>query len=803
MWRDLRLAGRSLVRSLPFTLATTFALGLAIGANASIFSLVDGLWFRPAGFRDVGRSVRVFSTSEAARTDGWSYPEYLELRERARSLEGVVARGRRGTVVSWRGSRPDLALVNVVSADFFSALGIEAASGRVFGSADEAAGTDAVVVLGHAYWRRTFGGDPAVVGQSLSMGSGPMPARILGVLPASFRDLDAAADRDLWLPPSTWRRLGGPSDFENRAFRWFDVLAIRRSGAGLAAANAEVAAFAATLEAEFPGTNAGRGARVVSDLAYRMESGGANALALVALVVLVVLIACVNVSNLMLSRAIGRREELAVRVALGASRTQLLRQTLAESVLLCGLGLATGLMLSLWLIRLLPAFLVQPPGFPTLSWFGIDDRVLAMTFGAALVTAALSTLAPIWTIARGDVSRIIHAGARVANPARARRRFGGLLITAQVAVSLVLIVAAAVLTRSFVETRRADLGFAYERILAAWVAPAPPAAVSRDAVDRLASMPGVARVAVAIRAPLSLSGGGLARRLQIAGPDEREAGTEPEVKYGAVSSNYFDVMGIRRIEGRTFDAADEGPGAPVIVVNEPFATRFLGSARPATGRMVRIGAVEHRVIGVVRSAVINAIGEAPEPYFYLPFWRGAYGELTYLLEAQGDAAALASSAGRVLADLDARLEPRRLVALDQYVRYSAADYQATAALAGALGIVGLVLTAFGVHGVMAYRTSRRLKEIGIRMAFGAARSQVLALVAKEGGRIALAGLAVGLPASLVATQWLQSFLFGIGPWDAVAFVGGATLIAATVALATLLPAWRAARVDPSIALRDR
>ncbi|HYN10885.1 MAG TPA: ABC transporter permease [Vicinamibacterales bacterium] len=807
MWRDFRYAARSLRHSPTFALAATLALGLAIGANATIFSLVDGLWFRPSGFTNVDRSVRIFSTTETSRQGRWSFPEYLALRDGTTSFSGVTACGRRGTFFPTESGGQELTLLNVVSLDFFEALGIVPAHGRVFGSGDEAAlEIQPGVVLGHAFWRRRFGGDPAVVGRTVRIGAGtPVLVTILGVLPASFRELDAATDRDLWVPPVTWRRMGNAEDFQNRAFRWFDVVAIRRADVSVGAADAEVRALAAAFAREFPAMSAGRSARAISDFDYRTESGGTNAMALIALVLFVALITCVNVANLMLSRAASQSRELAVRVALGAGRRQLLRQTIAESALLGAAGTGAGLLVAMWLIRLLPVLVVQPPGFRSFLWFGVDGRVLAFTFVAAMAITLLAALAPAWAIARGNVGALIKTGPTMAGPGRRGGRLGSVLVVAQVAVSLALLSSAGVLARSFVETGRADLGFARRPLLTAWVASGSlPPATTELAVQRLSALPGVRAVAIAIRAPLSLSGGGLAQRVQVPGGSTPAAGESPDVKYGAVSADYFDIMGIRIAEGRAFTNDDERPGEPVVVISEQFAARFF-AGHGSLGKVVRLGGpegVEHRVVGVARNAVINRIGEAPEPYFYVPYRRGTYGELTFLLDTTRDGAVAATAVRETLKQIDPRLEPRQLVTMDQYLRFSASDYQATAVLATALGVVGLLLTAVGVYGVIAYRTTRRTREIGLRMALGATRRQVLGLVIGEGGRLVLRGLVIGLPAALLTTRLIRSLLFGVQPWDATAFGGATTLLVVTVITATLVPAWRATRVTPSMALRE-
>jgi predicted permease len=625
----------------------------------------------------------------------------------------------------------------------------------------------------------------------------PVAAIVVGVLPPGFREIDPAADRDLWMPPATWAQLSEPAEFERRGDRWFEILARRRRAVPVSRAQGEVNALVTSFPRALAGPAGDRRARVISDFDHRRETGGTNAAALIGLVLLVAGITCVNVANLLLARAAGRREELALRVAIGAGRLRLARQLFAESLAIGAAGAAAGVLIGMWLVRLLPAAIVDPPGFQSITTFQVDGRVVGATLAVALLTTLVFGLAPSWFAARSDVSALVK---RAPVSARRGRRGTGALVAAQVAISLVLLSSAAVLARSFLAAGRADLGFVRKPMLTAWTTSGASTETKQTAIEKLSALPGVRRVAVAIRAPLSLSGGGLAQPVAIAGP-----GGAPEsgaVKYGAVSANYFETMGIALVRGRTFSAAEARSGEPVMIVNTVFTDRFL-TGRDPIGATVHLGGAAHRIIGVAAPAVINQIGEAPEPYFYLPFWRREYGEMTFLIEGTGDLAALAPAVRTALRGTDDSLDPRRLLTMAEYVAYASGTYRATAALAAALALVGLALTAVGVYGTMATRTARRVREIGIRFALGAARGQVLRLVLAEGATIALAGAVVGLPAALVATRMLQSMLFGVGPWDAVAYAGATATLILTMAAATFIPAWRATRVTPAAVLRDR
>jgi predicted permease len=811
MWRDLRHAAAGLWRSPGFTLTAVAALGLAIGANATIFSLVDGLWFRPPGVRDPGRLVWIYSTDGDNQEGSWSYPEYEALRDGTHSFSAVLARGRRGTTMAGSDGTSELLLVNVVTTNFFQALGIEPAAGRLFVPGDEALlEREPAIVLGHSFWRRRFGGDTSVVGRTvqLSRGSG-LSVVIAGVLPETFRELDADEDRDIWMPPQTWMRLENRETFARRTDRWFEIVAVRAAGTRSARdAQPELDALARQLALAYPETNTGRGVRVISHLQRQVENGGTNALALLGLVLLVVVITCVNVANLLFARGVARARELAVRAALGATHRRLIRELLAECLILGAAGALAGLTLALWLIRVIPSLLTAPPGFRSFTVFQADARVLLFTLVITLVTTILFGVSPSWLSARADVSALIKSGGPAAGGPRMDGRIGRLLAIGQVAVSLVLLAAAAALTRSFVEIRRADIGVGSPNVLTAWSSGGDLAASrmpeTRVALDRLAALPGVTRTAVAFRAPLSLSGGGLATPVQF--PDRVLAAGEapPSVKFNAVSREYFAVLGLRLVEGRLFDVADdEADGEPVVIVNQAFAARYF-AGRDALNERIHVGSAAgpaHRVIGIVRNAAINSVTEPAEPYLYLPYWRAEYGEATFLLQASSDAAPLVPVVRATLRQVHPALEPRRLVTMREYIDFSGSTYRATAALATVLGAVGFVLTLLGIYGVVAYRTARRAREIGIRMAIGARRLDVLRLIVGEGALVALVGVALGIPAAIAGTRQIASMLFRVNPADGWILGVSAGLLFVSVCAAALLPAWRATHIEPSDALR--
>lgn len=807
MWRDVRDALRGFGHSPGFTTAAVLALGVAIGSNAAIFSLVDGLWLRPPGVSRPGELVRIFQTTQTSSEGLWSFAEYAAIRDRATSLSGTVAVGRRGALLAAADGTTELLLANVVSLDFFSVMGIQPAAGRLFTPADaEALRAEPAIVLGHAFWQRRFGGDPAIVGSRVTLGSGEGgPVTVLGVLPRAFRDLDPATDRDLWMPVSTWTFLDGDDEITERDNRWFEVLGRLARGTSVDAAEAEVASVAAGLARDWPETNTGRGARVIADLTYRFGNGGTEMAALLGLVLVVVLITCVNIAHLLIARAAGRRRELALRAALGAGRRQLVRQLFVEAGLLGAVGAAAGLLVAAWLVRVLPWFLVPPPGFRAFEVFQIDGRVMVFTAGIAAVTSLLFGLAPAFAAGRTNVVGLIKGDSGLMGTHRGDRRLGRALIVGQIAVSLALVYTAAVLVESFRAVDRTDLGFSRAPVLTAWVPyGTAPVSLMDEGARAVRALPGVERVAVAIRAPLSLSGSGLAQPLVVPGAPRPTGAAPPDIRYGAVSAGYFETLDLSIVQGRAFTESESRTGEPVVVINEAFARQFFAGQDPV-GQLIRPGgfqAPDHRIVGVAANAVIRSIDEPAEPYYYLPYWRERAGEGTLLIRTANDAGALGALVRDTLRQLDPRLDPRMMITMAQYIDFSSGPYRTTAAVATTLGGMGLLLMTLGVYGVMTHQTAGRTREIGIRVAVGAAPGKVLRLVLGGGWRLLATGVAIGVPLALLAGEALTSLLFGVGPWSPVALVVAAIVLLLTVTLATLIPAWRATRLSTVTALRE-
>lgn len=805
MLRDFRFAFRVLAARPVFTLVAALSLALGIGANSAIFGLVDALWLRPLAVPRPGEIVRIFSVTAQDREGLLSYPEYLALKQQATSLRDLVAIGGRGAMLD-EGNNRELHDLNLVSSNFFTALGVQPALGRLFTAKDEDdPAAPPVVVVGNRFWERHYGGDPNIVGKQIRIDRGHADLyTVIGVLPSTFRAEETAGDRDLWFSRQSWARLGDIQELENRGNRWFRVLGRLVPGETERSANAQVEAIAARMAEAWPASNKGRRAAVVSDLHYRMQQAGANGLALLAIVLLLVLISSVNVANLLLSRAGARGKEMAVRLALGAGRSRLIRQLMAENLLLGVAGLALGMLIGAWLIALLPALMVQPPGFQNIIDFEFDSRVFAFSLAVSLATVILFGLAPAWKSARPDLLPALKGEATFASPTRGRWPLRNWLVVSEVALSMILLASAGVLVRSFANTRTGDLGFSRKNLLLVWLSP-DDAKASRyqDILDRFAALPGVRSVAGAVRAPLSLSSNGMFQRVMFPGRAEFADAAPFEIKYNSVTRNFLSTIGTPMVGGRGFEQRDDMAGANSVIVNETMARRFWPNEDPV-GKTVLIGGPKgraHTVIGVAKNSPINAVGEAPEPYIYLDYWPNIESEITYLIETSADPTALASTARQVIKSVDPSLDPLTITTENELIRYSAQTYQVTAELVGALGLLGLILCAVGLYGVVSYGVSQRTRELGIRMALGADQRDTLRLVLREVGILGAIGIAFGLPLALTATRLMSKLLFGVGPWDPAAFLGSGILLAAVLVLAGFIPARRATAIEPSAALR--
>ena len=819
LMQDLRYAFRQLRRAPGFAVTAILTLALGIGASSSIFCLIDNLWLHPLHVPHPGELVRVFATTKQSPDayEGvdtyFTFSEYQAIAARTKTLKTSVALGRRGSLMQRADGTSVLLLTNVVSSNFFEGLGVKPLLGRIYTSADSAQlRTHPGVLLGYGFWQREFASDPSVVGHQLSIMRGKdhrSQVDIWGVLPPSFREIDNGLDRDLWMPTETWAAVANADELRSREFRWFKVLGRLASGASIAQVNQQVAATAKAMQISDPQSNRGRGARAVGDFSYRMDRAGTTGLVLFAIVACVVLLGTVNLAQIMFARALGRAPEVALRMSLGAHRVTIARQLLVENLLLGLFGLAAGVGLAAEIAVLLPRFLVSEPAMLVVIGSGqvnfqLDLRVFAFATALAFITMLLLALVPLKQVAATELLPVLKSASatRTEGKAPTMRRA---VVWLQIAISFALLISTGALVRSFINTRTQSIGLTRNQVLLAWTQE-PDAPMRDDVVQRMKAMPGIKEVAYAIRAPLSLSEGGISVKTLL--PSHPEIHDPIEIKYNAVSSGFLDVIGTHILRGRGFTASDDHYGPPVILISRSMAERFWPGGDPI-GQVVKfVGfntgskpGLDARIIGVTEDAPINQIGEISEPYIYMPFHLSQMGEITFALSTKQDAMSLAQATRQVLIHENPLLDPMMVTSLPELIRFSAGNYQMMAELVTALGLVGLALTIVGLYGFLAFRVSQRRREIGIRMALGASREITALLILGDTARMAGVGLALGTVLALAGMRFESSVLFGVRPLDPLSVGIAVVVLSSAIALATWLPARRAASIDPMQALR--
>jgi len=814
LWSDIRYAARLLARSPGFTAVAVLSLALGVGANTTIFSLLSALLLQPFPGREPAKLATVYTSDYSGPPFGASsYPDYLDFRAGTHAFEGLAAYGAKPLLFT-EGGESQRILAQLVSGNLFDVLGLRAAYGRTILRDEETPGQHAVVVLSDAFWRRRFGADPAVVGREVALNG--KPYTVVGVGPPGFSGLLRGIGVDLFVPAVMDRALTGDS-LDSRGTRGLFLVGRLRAGARLEEAQAELAVVARRLHASFPDewTNRRGEPRAVTVLpedasrVLPMVRGPLTAFlaVLFAAVGLVLLIACTNVASLLLARANVRRREIALRLALGAGRGRLVRQMLTESVLLSGLAGLLGTGLAVAALRLIVAF--QPPlPFSLALGLELDARVLLFTLGLSLATGIGFGLLP--------ALRASGAGPAAALKARGdeapRRRLLALrdaLVVAQVTGSLVLLVGAGLFLRSLSRAQAIDPGFDPEQALvfsldlaAQGYDEAGGAAFYSTLQQRLAEAPGVGAVSFSTYLPLTL--GGERRSFRAVGY-EPGPGEDMEVASSFVGADYFATMRTTLARGRGFTVQDAPGGRLVVVVNEAFVRRYWPGRDGLGERLVlpwREGEVELEVVGIARDGKYASLGEEPTPYIFYPHRQLYRSQMAVVVRTEGDPAAFTPEARRLVAGLDATLPVYEVKTLRAHLGTALFPARAAAALLGSTGALALVLAAIGLYGVLSYLVTLRTREIGVRMALGARRADVVRLVVGRGLGLAATGLALGLVLAASVTRFASFLLYGTSPLDPATFAGVVALLAFVAFLASWNPARRAASVEPVVALRE-
>ena len=806
MLNDLRVALRGLLARPGFTTLAVVTLALGIGASASVFSLLDALYFRPLPLRETDRLVRITRPSPKTVFGLLSYPEYREMVSEAGSFSDVAAIGGRGVTLHENGETRML-LVRYVSPNFFDTLGIPIAQGRGLRPGDERSEAP-LVVINHQLWQERLGGKSDVVGSAIRLNDALFT--VVGVTSPHFVGLDRTVRSDVFILADHARFAvkGLANELTERSSRWFEVYARLAPDGSIGRARTQLDVLSARWARDDPGQYAGAALRL-AEFNDEYRGGVLQGAVFLGLVVLVLLVACANAANLALARNESRRRELAVRAALGGTRAQLARQLLAESLLLSAFGVGLGLLIAYGLMGLLPA-LVPPGSDAYVLDARFDLRLLAFMALLMSVSTALVAAVPAWRHSRPDVVSDLKQGPATKEVSRWGAREW--IVVSQMAVTVMVLIAAGLLSRSLWWSARIDAGFDPGKNVATfYIVPAlrgyEDAASGRffeDARQRALSLPGVRRASYAIRLPAQANEAGWAADFFVPGVEPPPGEDAYRIRYDIVGPDYFETLGARILRGRGVRELDSPTSTPVAVVNRTFAERMWPGEDPIGKRLImgRRSRIEREVVGVAENGRIADLGEAPEMYVFVPFAQLPQGFALLLVETAGPPESVFAPLRRGISDLDPGMAVLETSTLAEHRAGILFEPSRDAQIGTAVGLLGLLLGMVGLYGVISLVALARTKEIGVRIALGARRSDVLRLVLARGVRLALAGSALGLAAGLAGSRLLSSRLHGVSETDAVSFAGGAAALLVAALLASAIPALRAARVDPISAIRE-
>lgn len=808
--RDLRYSVRKLLRTPGFTTVALITLGVAIGATTSMFSIVDSVLLKPLPFVDPSRLVFIESTDPTGEPMPLSPQDLADYRRSSTAFTAVAGVTAGGSANLARTGAPAARLnESRVGAEFFSILGVRPALGRFFAPGEDSATAAKVVVLSHAAWLRYFGGRADILGRSMVLDGNSY--RIVGVASPTFT---YPANPDIWIP-AVWRSF----EIGEAARGYHSITAIARlaPGVSIAAAQRQLQTIAARLAQEHPEHNAKIGAYVNPLQDQIVGDVGHGLWPMLGAVVFVLLIACTNVANLLLVRAAGRDAEIAVRSALGAGRGVIARQLVVESVVLAMGGAVLGTLLAAWTLSAAVAF--GPRTLPRIDEIALDARALAFTMGVALVTGILFGLAPALHAARSDVSTLLRGG-RSGTGGSGRTR--SLLVLAQVGLSMVLLVGAGLLLRSLDRLMRVDPGFRPAHLIVFNTALSNKKYDYENAVIQFAGdvraklrvLPGVRAVAVAVDRPFDPEPQFVASTgFTIDGDAKPQPGTEPESRILPVSPSFFKTLGMTLARGRFFDETEDRPDAPpVVVVNESLVKQYLRGRDPI-GKHLTFGLshtptpnpadtvrLRGEIVGVVKDVTNSELGQTPGPAAYFPYATAPFAA-TFVVRADGDPSLVEGAAYRIVRDIDASAAVYEVGTMDKAMSATLARPRFYTLLVAGFSGIALLLATLGIFGVVSYSVGQRSREFGIRIALGAAGERVARGVLRSGIVLAIGGIAAGAFGAAIVTRSISGMLYGIDPLDPATYVTVALLLVVVAAIAAWLPARRAARVDPVIAMR--
>ncbi len=817
---DIRYGFRTLLKSPGFALTAIASLALGIGANTAVFTLVNGVLLNPLPLKDTATLAAVYTsdskpTARASTLLPVSYLNFKDFEEKSQAFAGLAAFSSPMPFgfTKQAAAAPERVFGELVTHNYFNVLGLRPVRGRFFlPEENRTPGTHAVAVIGYGMWQRRFGGAADVIGQTVRLNS--VVFIVIGVAPENFKGVNAVFGPDLWIPSMMAERalpIGMRNWLRERGVPAFRVAGRLRTGVTRAGAEANFKTIAAALEREFPEANKGHSiaVRPITEAAFSpgtREPALFGSAVLMIIVGLVLLIACSNVANLLLARAAGRQQEMAVRAALGASRVRIVRQLLVENLLLaliagaCSLGVAYEAVQFLKSFR--PAQVAQNLANPEL-----DPTVLAFALAVSVVTALVFGTVPALVASRPDVAEALKEEARAAGRSRRRSVFSSALLVLQVAFSLVSLATAALFLHSIQSAYRIDPGFETKNLALLVLNPGQAGydqtrseEFYREVRERTSAVPGIKSMSLASNLPLW---GRLSQSILIEGQEQRDRSNPIMIFANTVDVNYFPTFGIGLIQGREFTEADREGAAPVAIVNEAMARRYW-PGQDVTGRRLRFSGESfyREIVGVVKNANYQSLGEPPQPCAYIPMRQSFSNAMILYVRTQSDPASVLSAVQGELRRIDSQVPIEDVRTIRTVIDQALWGAKLGAGLLSAFGFLSLGLASIGLYGVMAYTVSRRRREIGVRMALGADRPAVLGLVVRQGMRIVGIGLAIGLAANLLAARALSRLLYGVSPIDPISLASASLILALVALLACYLPARSASRIDPLVALRE-
>lgn len=823
MFQDVRYGLRMMRKEPGFTAIATLALALGIGVNTAILSAVNGFVLRPLPVEKPEELVSPYwgKKKDARVWERFSYANYVDLRQQNKSFSDLCAWTDASAAISssesrtaGEGERAEVVWGELVSGNYFDVMGVNPMLGRGFlPEEDRTPNVHPVVVLGHSLWQRRFNADTGVVGQTIYLNG--LPFTVIGVMPESFLGSAFSLRQAFWAPLMMAQKFGRRAEWHtDRRYALFNLYGRLKPGLTMAQAETDLNLVADNLAKLYPRENAGAKIQLTTEVDGRYQGGTSivryGGLLAVCVSGLVLLVACANVANLMLARATTRAKEIGIRLAMGAGRGRIVRQLLTESVLLAVLGGVLGLAFAYWGADVIRAT-VPPVPYPISFDLAPDGYVLKWMLVVSLLTGVIFGLAPALLASRTDLVAVIKGGA--AGQSRRRRRWNlrGALVVAQVTISIVVLICAGLFVRSLNRALKLDPGFSAENLVTMKLDPSllayPEAAGKRfyaETLRRVAALPGVRATSLAAFLPLGENN-------STAGPVMKEGEEEPLPNQGIdvlsnwVAPGYFATVKTPLVLGRDFTDRDDAEAPPVVIVNQAFARRFYGSAEQALGKRFRSapGTPLMEIIGIAKDGLYRNLYEDRQLYMFLPVYQHLRAKMTLLVSAQsaGDLRPVVESARREIAQLDARLPVVGVMMAEENLSIAYWGPRVAAGMASTFGVLALVLATIGLYSVMTYAVSQRTHEIGIRMALGASLRDVLRLIVSQGMRMVLIGIVLGLVGAFALTRVLASLLLGVGTTDPLTFVGVAILLVAIALLACWIPARRATRVDPIVALR--